>query len=260
MSLPGRRIHRARDVHGWVEVWRDATRLYLSFDGDTMQSALDESQPARLMFDYTRAMLLGLLFTDAPRRALLLGLGGGALATALYHACLSLRIDAVELRPLVVDIARAHFQLPDDGRLRVHVADADTFVAARAQFADILFVDLYRPEGMDEAQAGALFLAACRRALKPGGVLVLNYWCSHRLTSLALNQTLGEVFARDFLTLDVQGGNCLVFALDGGVTRITRARLIERARRLGRCFDVPLAGLARDLYRQNHARFRYAGL
>ncbi len=259
MSVSGKCVHRARDAWGAIEVWRDADRLYLSFDGETAQSAIDRHAPGRLVFEYTRAMLLGLLFIPDARRASLLGLGGGSLATALYHGDEAMRIEAVELRPAVAETARAWFQLPDDPRLRVRIGDALEALSACPQSADILFADLYRPGGMEPRQAEPDFLAACRRALRPGGVLVLNYWQADRLSSLALNQTLGETFGRDVLTLTVPGGNCLAFALDGGVPRIGRQRLIERARRLGKRHGVSLTKLARELYRHNHLRFRFGG-
>ncbi len=43
------------------------------------QSAMDLARPERLVFSYERAMLVSLALVAAPRKALLLGLGGGAM-------------------------------------------------------------------------------------------------------------------------------------------------------------------------------------
>ncbi len=257
MSVSGHRVYRRRDAFGWVEVWQDGDLRYLSFDGETAQSGMNAREPTRLLYDYTRAMALALLFVQQPRDVLLLGLGGGSLASALHAGFDTLRIRAVERRILVVDIAKEWFFLPGDRRLRIHVGDAGEYLAHSPASADVILVDLYQPQGMDEQQAQARFLAACRRALNPAGVLVINYWQASNLTSLALNQTLGEVFGLDYLSLTVQGGNCIVLAFDGGLPAVSQRRLVEAARRLGQRLDVSLTRLARDLCRQNRLRLRY---
>lgn len=257
MSVSGQRIHRRRDDFGWVEVWQDGDLRYLSFDGETAQSGMNVHEPARLVYDYTRAMVLALLFVPRPREVLLLGLGAGSLASALHSGFDTLRIRAVELRPLVVDIAKEWFFLPGDRRLTTQVGDAGEYLLHASRSVDVIFADLYQPQGMDEQQVQTRFLAACRSALHPAGILVVNYWQASNLTSLALNQTLGEVFGRDFLSLTVPGGNCIVLAFDGGLPEVPQSRLIETARGLGRRLDVPLTRLARDLHRQNRLRLRY---
>ncbi len=257
MSVSGQRLHRRRDGFGWVEVWQDGDLRYLSFDGETAQSGMNVREPTRLLYDYTRAMALALLFVRQPRAALLLGLGAGSLASALHPGFDTLRIHAVELRPLVIDIATEWFFLPVDRRLTPHVGDAGEYLFHSPESSDVIFVDLYQPQGMDEQQAQTRFLAACRGALHPAGILVINYWQASNLTSLALNQSLGEVFGRDFLSLTVQGGNCIVLAFDGGLPEVSQSRMIDDARRLGRRLDVPLTRLARDLYRQNRLLLRY---
>lgn len=50
--------------------------------------------------------------------ALVVGLGGGGLPVFLSRCC-GLAVDAVELDPAVVDLARRHFGFRDDDNLRV---------------------------------------------------------------------------------------------------------------------------------------------
>src|SRR5262245_31692994 len=52
-------------------------KRFLHFDLDAVQSAMDLQRPDRLCLSYTRKMMAFLLFNRAPRRILLLGLGGG---------------------------------------------------------------------------------------------------------------------------------------------------------------------------------------
>lgn len=50
--------------------------------------------------------------------ALVIGLGGGGLPAFLTLRC-RLAVDAVELDPVVVQLARQHFQLPESEHLQV---------------------------------------------------------------------------------------------------------------------------------------------
>ena len=70
----------------------------LHIGGDAVQSAMRIGAPDALYLDYTRCMLACLLFEPEPRRALLIGLGGGSLAKFLHRNLKSLQVRAVEVR------------------------------------------------------------------------------------------------------------------------------------------------------------------
>ena len=59
-------------------------------------------------------------------RALVVGLGGGGLPVFLAQAC-GLQVDAVELDPVVLSLARQHFGLPEGASLTVRGAHLRAF-------------------------------------------------------------------------------------------------------------------------------------
>ncbi|XP_061372996.1 uncharacterized protein LOC133315400 isoform X1 [Gastrolobium bilobum] len=61
-------------------------------------------------------------------KAVILGLGAGLLPMFLHGCIPCLEIEAVELDPVIVDIARDYFSLVEDKRLKVHIADGIQFV------------------------------------------------------------------------------------------------------------------------------------
>jgi spermidine synthase len=142
----------------------------------------------------------------APSSLLLIGgMGGGALGEALKHRTLR-RIDAVELDPAVIAMARRYFPQPamDDPRVRVHALDGRAFVAATTSLYDVIILNLPEPQ---TAQVNRFytreFFAAAARRLNPGGVLSLgvrgaeDYISPEQAEFLAcLRRTLGEVFPR----------------------------------------------------------------
>ena len=135
----------------------------------TEQSGMDLLHPERLVFQYERLMLIALALVAAPRSALLLGLGGGAMCRHLRAYLSGCAVTVVERDPAVVDLARRFFHIDR----QILVADAQEIVAdARSQY-DVILADLYDGRGMESFERG--FWRDCARALAPGGCLAVNW-------------------------------------------------------------------------------------
>ncbi|KAK6914318.1 Methyltransferase type 11 [Dillenia turbinata] len=65
-------------------------------------------------------------------KAVVLGLGAGLLPMFLHHYMPFFSIEVVELDPMVLDLAKSYFDLSEDKRLKVHIADGVQFVRALA--------------------------------------------------------------------------------------------------------------------------------
>ncbi|XP_028759564.1 eEF1A lysine and N-terminal methyltransferase [Neltuma alba] len=61
-------------------------------------------------------------------KAVIVGLGAGLLPMFLHRCIPFMHIEAVELDPIIVDIARGYFNFAEDERLKVHVTDGIQFV------------------------------------------------------------------------------------------------------------------------------------
>ncbi|MGD8587388.1 MAG: methyltransferase domain-containing protein [Chromatiales bacterium] len=249
-------IHRCRDEWGVLNILEAAGKRYLSFGNEIEQSCIDMCRPARLCYSYTQAMMLGCLFEPTPRHIMVLGLGAGSLVQAVLAGLPDSQITAVEQRSRVVELAREWFDLPQDKRLKVAVCDAYDYLNKARQPVDLIFADLYLDAGMDDLQAQQGFLTACRMALKPGGLLVINYWLGNPLTSMAMNQTLEAAFEHPPISMNTVEGNCLAFAFDGRPPRLDNNLFLKQAERLGEALDIPLQRHARTLLHQNRWIFR----
>lgn len=179
MSYGGHLIFHTQDAYGELRVMDDGTQHLLSFGPGDEQSACFKSDPARPVFEYTQAMLLPLLF-QTPKKALCLGLGAGTLVTCLHKQFKGLKIQAVELRQAVIDIAHQYFYLPHSKQIQIMCQDAEDYMSQNNQAYDLIFCDLYNFDGVDEMQMQNAFLERCQKALKPTGWLVLNCWDAHQ--------------------------------------------------------------------------------
>jgi spermidine synthase len=155
-------------------VYTDGDRRCLMFGDAVIQSEMLLSDPDRLTLAYTRAMMCFVLFQPAPRDVLIVGLGGGSLAKFCLRHLPAARVTALEIDAQVIAL-RDSFAIPPDGeRLRVLHADAAQYVPTQQAQADVLLIDGFDAKGQPAALSSAAFYAACRHALRPGGVAVVN--------------------------------------------------------------------------------------
>ena len=201
---------------------------YLHFDLDCVQSAMSLKAPNRLCLAYTRKMMTFLLFNRAPKRLLLLGLGGGSLAKFCYGVLPRATITAIEPNPDVIAL-RDEFRIPaDDGRFRVIQADGAAYVAQLPSCKDVILADACDRTGIAPELSDVEFYQNARRCLSPGGVFVVNV-CGEPHSRIAHILKIRNAFDDEFLTLQVRpNGNIIVLAFKEPREQGRRAPL-ERA-------------------------------
>lgn len=245
-----RLLSRGRDAS--VEVSEAGGVRTLHLGGLAVQSAMRLARPGDLELAYTRAMMAFLLFVPAPRECLMIGLGGGSIARFVHERLPATRMTVVERYPKVVAAARAHFGLPDDdSRLSVVVADGADFVPARRAAWDVILLDAFEDGRSVKALATAAFYAACHAALRPGGVLAVNFIADEPRFGAYLAR-LEAAFGGRVLCLPAEDRvNLIVLALKGRGSRVAIAPLQRAARKLGRRYRLPLEQSLRDLVAHN---------
>lgn len=237
-------IHQSHDSYGAIQVYDDSERRYLHFGTDTEQTCILKRDPAQLQYDYTRAMLIPLLYMDNPKRALLLGLGAGSMAHCLKQHYPQMKITAVELRATVIDIAQRYFQLMPSKKLQLVADNALNFLQQQEpQKAELILSDLYGADDVDYSQLSADYLDLCLHHLHPQGWLVLNCWQHHRNQRdwiNALNERFGYI-----AECTTQAGNWVILARrhqpENSKTSI-KQRAAEWQRKAG--FSLPLARIS----------------
>lgn len=125
-----------------------------------------------------------MLPAQCPRRALLLGLGGGTVARLLERRCPGVEIVGVERDEAVVATARAEFELDAIARLRVVLADAFAWVPLAAEQEpgayDFICLDLFEAGRLAQGALGTPFLRQVAALLGPEGRLAVNLMVTAR--------------------------------------------------------------------------------
>lgn len=245
-------IHRVVDGHGPIEVVEAHGVRSLHFGSSARQSAMDLAAPDRIELAYLRSMLIPLLFVPRPRQILLLGLGGGTLARFLLHHFPEADIEAVELRPDVVEVAKGYFKLEMPSSLRIHVMDAHHYLERRmtegSPAFDLILVDVFDAEGPSVVLDEPEFFFRLARLLAPRGGVAVNLWSGEGTSWRELQAEIHHHFKGPFAGLSVPGrGNRICLALGEAFKKLNLKNLGEDARMLEHRLGVEFVRLLERL-------------
>jgi spermidine synthase len=255
-KVKGRLIYQSHDDDGVIEVVEQNGVRSLHFGSSATQSSLRIDDPEKLELAYLRAMNSWMLFKDAPEQGLLLGLGGGSLARHLLYHFPDCRLVAVEYRKDVVRVARSHFGLPLDKRLKVILDDGGEYVRRRVEtlrgYFSLLFVDIFDHDGMSPSLSSIAFFDACRALLKDDGILVVNLWNTDKDLFASYCDWLNEAFQERVLFLPVNAhDNIIGLAFNKGVPVCSMRALRSRAEELEPVYRIEFSSFLKTLIKSN---------
>jgi spermidine synthase len=209
---------------------------HLHVGGEAIQSAMRLEDPFALELDYTRCMMAFLLFHPEPRRALMIGLGGGSLAKFFHRQLPGLRTHVAEYDERVIATARALFHVPaDDARLVIEHCDG--IEALAPECCDLLVVDGYEDESTPAAMVSQAFFDAAWCALEEPGAFVMNVMDDDREFDRHLRR-IERAFGGAVLAFQaLRDPNIVVIGLKGAPREIAwremRARSVDLERKYG---------------------------
>ncbi|WP_257461744.1 fused MFS/spermidine synthase [Archangium lipolyticum] len=187
----GRAQLKDASVNGLRE-WSSRTRRSLAWEADGVESSVGINAANGLAFFVngksdgnavgdagTQVMggLIGALLHPQPRHALVIGLGTGSTAGWLGAVPEMERVDAVEIEPAILEMARrcadVNERVLDNPKVRIHIDDAREVLLASKDSYDIVFSE---PSNPYRAGISSLFTRefyqAVRQRLAPGGLFL----------------------------------------------------------------------------------------
>jgi spermidine synthase len=207
------------------------TMLFRVKGWEYVQSATDLRDPDVLPVAYTRNLPVGLAYPETPRKILMIGLGGGSVSTYLGRAMPELTIDAIDIDPGIIEVAKKYFGIRETPRIHYIVAAGRAFLEKSSETYDLIVHDAYDGGGVPSRLLTREFYELMRQRLSPGGVIAYNV---HDATQLYLPtlKTLSSVFSSVHLYPSGVGEVIVVAtaneAPDDGVLKARAAALQER--------------------------------
>ena len=207
--LADRVIHREKSLYRNILVTQQAERRCLAFSIKRQrrnQTCMSIKRPKQIVFPYIRMSFAGLMAKPEPRKMLMIGLGGGTIATTLMELYPDLQMDLVEVDEAVVKVAREFFNFNPNENANVVILDGRVFVRRALRSSrkyDLIVLDAYNGDYIPEHLMTREFLADVKRLLAPEGIVIANTFASSRLYDHE-SVTYSEVFGQ-FINFKMPG-------------------------------------------------------
>lgn len=161
-------LHQTRTPSGEVQIILDKTDGSVSYRKAGVTQTVMDSRGQNLAPHVDKTV--GLFARENARRVLVLGHGGGMAARLLHEA--GVEVISVDQDPCAEPLGRLFFRAP--ATLKVVIDDAASYAAgATAKHFDGVFVDFQEADAAPPAYLDPAFWAHLKRAMRPGGLLVL---------------------------------------------------------------------------------------
>jgi len=213
--LGGKLVHQTSDEYGTIEVvdYMDQLRA-MHFGNSTQQSTSLLCNPFFLIHKYAQAMLLPLCWLQA-KRVLVLGLGAGSIVKYLYQYHPELKIDAIELRSSVTEVAHDFFMLPNpDERLTIYNSSAEDWLKSEINHKyDLIIVDLFLTanDNKDITVDIATSLQSIPERLTQKGVATFNHLAKNIQSYPGFNE-ISKCFDYPLHSINIESTNSILLA------------------------------------------------
>lgn len=203
------------------------------------QSSISLIAPDKIVMEYVRNASLSLSYARRHNNALIVGMGGGVFSNLLARAVPAMKIDAIEIDPVVVDAAKEFFDVRETQRYKIHTQDAAVYIANTRQHYDIIFLDAYSGEGIPEHLTTKAFFKRIGILLNPGGVVVANFGLSSPRRYLQLAERLRKTMGATKCLHGKEEPNLVVIA--AGSQLIANTDPVSRSMKLDSDLQFPFS-------------------
>ena len=190
------------------------------------QSEINLKDLAFPVEEYTRLSFSTMLFNPSPKRVCVIGIGGAIVPRLLERYSPGVQIDAIDVDPVVVDVARDYFYWNPSKNTKVYVQDGRSFlnwvIVTKQPLYDMVFIDAYCDEYIPFHLTTEEFMSIVNRVLKPNGLVAANifvdadfYGCEAR--------TLQKVFGNATPFVGHASGNVILVSQKGRTKPMSRS-------------------------------------
>ena len=162
-----------------------------------------------------RVLKFGLLNTDLSetRSILVLGLGGGCVVKTLRNKFkYTNRITAVDIDPVIIEIAEKEFGIFEDDKTKIICDDAFDYVMNDNSMFDLILIDLFIDNKIPDKFLSMEFWRGIINKLNPGGTIIFNTLCDPCVETKGIENKLMKRGLKYRIHRHVEGTNRMLIA------------------------------------------------
>lgn len=162
-----------------------------------------------------RVLKFGLLNTDISktRNILVLGLGGGCVLKTLRNDFnYANRITAVDIDPVIIEIAKKEFGISEDDKTKIICDDAFDYVMNDNSMFDLIIIDLFIDNKIPDKFLLLEFWREIINKLSLGGTIIFNTLCDPCIETEEIENKLMEWGLKYRIYNHVEGSNRILIA------------------------------------------------
>ena len=178
-----------------------------------LESAVDLSDPLKLVVNYTRTLYAALFFQPKPERVLMIGLGGAGFHRLFAAAYPQTLLQTVELDPTVLELCQTRLGFQPTKQTPVALLDGRMFVKRDTGKWDWRIIDAFRGGFVPPHLKTEEFYRECAARLSERGVFVSNLHAGNELYYSDL-KTIRAVFPQVVLFATANSGNVIACAVN----------------------------------------------
>lgn len=183
--LPGAIEHEVQSTYSHIRIRRAGnirTMIFVRDSGEeAYESQMNMRSPHLLRFSYLQHMFTSYLLQPEQKKVLIVGLGGGSMVHFLQKHAPDCEVDAVEIDPVVVQLAERYFAVKRNKNVRLIVADAFDYFNKNETKYDVIYMDAFlKPSASTDDTGVPLrlrtidFYKQLQSRLNDGGSVVFN--------------------------------------------------------------------------------------
>ncbi|NPU86229.1 MAG: fused MFS/spermidine synthase [Syntrophaceae bacterium] len=178
---------------------------------DQRQTCMNIPRPDESVFEYTAMMFVGFQFLPDTRSVCLIGLGGGYIPTVFRMHLPQVRLQSVEVDPLVVRLAKDYFHFQLAAGHALSVTDGRQYLRRNPGKFDQIWIDAFNSDYIPAHMTTKEFLELCLSRLTQNGVVVQNVHNSNQLFDAQVT-TFRSVFRHVYVFEGTNSSNSIIVA------------------------------------------------
>lgn len=209
--------------------------IFGNADFHTAQTTVDLRDLPYHVAEYTSLSFATMLYKPAPKRVCFIGIGGAVIPRALERFVPDVKIDAVDVDPVVIKAAQKYFFWHSGKNVTIYAQDGRSFLnwalMTKQPKYDWVILDAYSDDYVPFHLTTEEYMSIVGRVLAPDGVVAANLLVDEDLYGCEA-RTLKKVFGNVTPFVGHRSGNIILVSQNGRKNPMSTAEAASAAKQI----------------------------